>query len=69
MDVLHLKIKLPYLFEPVSMFIHFREPTGIDIKEHICFDIVSKGAQILKWMKIKPNDNERRIQQELLQAN
>lgn len=68
MDVLHLKIEWPYLFEAAGMFVHFMELTGINISEKVESAIASKGARILKWIEEEPNLNIRRIQQELVQA-
>lgn len=68
MDVLHLKIEWPYLFETSGMFVHFMELTGINISEKVESAIASKGARILKWIEEEPNMNIRRIQQELVEA-
>ncbi|XP_050691611.1 uncharacterized protein LOC126983162 [Eriocheir sinensis] len=68
MDVLHLKIEWPYLFEAAGMFVHFMELTGINISEKVESAIASKGARILKWIEEEPNMNIRRIQQELVEA-
>lgn len=69
MDVLHLRNEWPYLFEPVGMFAHFEELTGISIREKFDSAITSKGPRILKWMEEEPSKNVRKIQQEFLKAS
>lgn len=67
MDVLHLRNEWPYLFEPVGMFAHFGELTGISIREN--FDSAITRPRILKWMEEEVSKNVRKIQQEFLKAS
>ena len=51
------------------MFVHFRELTGINIREKIDSAITQKGKRILKWMEEEPNKHIRKIHEELSNAS
>lgn len=68
MDVPTLQITWPYLFEQVGMFVHFKELTGISIKEKMDSALMLKGEKILKWMEEEPSKHIRKIREELVEA-
>lgn len=68
MSTSDLLMNWPYLFEQVGMLLHFKNLTGISIREKIQSAFTHKGETILKWMKDDPSKNLRKIQEELVEA-
>lgn len=68
MSTSDLLMDWPYLFEQVGMLLHFKNLTGISIREKIQSAFAHKGEKILKWMKDDPSKNLRKIQEELVEA-
>lgn len=51
MDLPDLQTSWPYLFDQAGMFVHFKELTGINIKEAIETALTHKGERMDGWQK------------------
>lgn len=68
MNLPDLQTSWPYLFTQTGMFVHFKELTGINIKETIETALTHKGDRIIRWMEEEPSKQIKKIRKELVEA-